>query len=215
MRRYKIPFILFIAAFFSFQAHAQKDTSSCKEGEGCCIMKCMGGKDGSMTTFGGPSSTLTGTGVGNELAIGGGGGVLFDCGFFVGGFGQGSMDMAMDGSGPTETSISTGYGGLWVGGHPFADKTIHPKWGLKAGYGGVDATRPGLEGRPDQTLLEEDVFVLEPDIGVGVKVCNSMMLDISAGYRYMSGLDGNEDVDLSSADMNGFQGKFSVLFGSF
>lgn len=221
MERHHIPFFLSLflgILLFNGPVQAQKDSSSCKKGESCCIMDCISSGDFSASTFGGPQGAFTSTGVGGEFAAGGGGGLMFDCGLFVGGFGKGgsSSMRSQEAYHNEEVDLKTGYGGLMIGGHPFKDKLFHPTWSVQLGYGGVEGRiQDYVDGENELTVMEEDIFVIEPDLGVGITLSNSMMLNVSTGYRFVKGFGGDEKLGLASDDLNGFQGEFGIIFGDF
>ncbi len=214
----KSPILLLLLGMLLFAApsEAQVDSSKTCSGEKCCIMSCMKKKDLDASSFGSPMVTGTNTGLGGELAYGGGGGLLMDCGLFIGGFGKsGSTSMRSEAFNNEEVDISTGYGGLWIGGHPFKDKVIHPKWGLQLGYGSVEGTIDEyVDGKHDLTVMEEDIFVISPDLGIGVTITDNLMLDVSTGYRFVKGMGDQKELGLGSKDLNGFQGKVGVIFSS-
>ncbi len=100
-----------------------------------------------------------------------------------------------------------------IGGHPFINKPIHPKWGLQVGYGTVEGTLEDyVDGEHDLTVMEDDVFVIKPDLGVGVRLCSSAVLDVSAGYRFVKGLQVDDKLNIGAKDMDGFQGSIGLKF---
>lgn len=211
-----IILLLFGMLLFSNPAEAQMDTSKTCSGDECCVMKCLKNKNFSPSSFGSAMLTGTNMGVGKGFAYGGGGGLLMDCGLFIGAFGKGgSVSKRSEAFNGEEVDLSTGYGGIWLGGHPFKDKVIHPKWGLQIGYGSVDGTIDEyVDGKYDLKVMKDDIFVISPDLGIGVNVTDNLMLDLSAGYRVVKGLEKNEKLGLRKDDLNGFQGKVGVVFSS-
>ncbi len=213
----KHSMLLFALLLFSGGAWAQeKDSTSCKKGEGCCIMKCMSGHgdDHELTFFGGPMANYTNTGLQPGKGIGGGGGAMTSCGLFVGAFGKGTSTRT-NVEGYEEMEVDAGYGGLWIGGHPFRDKLIHPMWSVKAGFGGVSGEAVEEISGEEVEAFDQDIFVAEPELGVGVNLGSHLMLNIGAGYRFVHGFEGDQQLGISGKDLNGFQANVGVSFGSF
>ena len=220
MRPFKKIAILFIpllALSFVTPTRAQSDSTKSCSGESCCISACMSKGSFSSQGFGGPMASATATGLGADLSFGGGGGLLFDCGFFVGAYGKGgSVSKTAPGFHGEEVDLESGHGGLMIGGYPFKSKPIHPKWGLQLGYGSIEGTIDEyVDGKHDITVMEDDIFVIKPDIGVGINVCSSLLIDISTGYRFVKGMKGYEKLGLGAHELNGFQGSVGLKFTGF
>lgn len=222
IKELSILFMSFFALAVAKPASAQLDTSKSCSGESCCITECLSKGSFSAEGFGGPLAGLTATGLGVNPSIGGGGGLLFDCGLYVGAFNKwSSISKPAPGYNGEEyngeeVELESGYGGLMIGGHPFKNKVVHPKWGLQVGYGSIEGTiEEYVDGTYDMTVMEEDLFVIKPDIGVGINVCSSLLLDISTGYRFVKGMEGIDKLGLGAHELNGFQGSVGLKFTGF
>lgn len=217
LRNLSIALFFVGALSFASPLKAQVDTSKSCDGESCCITECLSKNSFSSSGFGAPMGSYTSSGLGGSIGVGGGGGLLFNCGCYVGAYGKGSsVSKRAEAYNGEELDIKSSEAGLMIGGHPFMSKPVHPKWGLQVGYGSVEGTLEDyVDGEHDLTVMEDDVFVIKPDMGVGIRVCSSLLVDISAGYRFVKGLQVDDKLDVGAKDMNGFQGSVGLKFTNF
>lgn len=159
--------------------------------------------------FGGPIIEMTSIDDQAGVLFGGGGGVILN-NFFIGGFGQGSgfAEHPID---DRIYSIQLAYGGLWMGYGTPNNKAIHFFSSLKLGGGSVNI--PGDDnGDP---LFEENIFVVQPEIGVEINLLKWCRLALTADYRVVGGIQSSRLAGLSNSDFDSPGGTLTLRFGTF
>lgn len=145
----------------------------------------------------------------------GGGGAIILNNFFFGGYGMGSTEvdgLDFDTDLSQFTDIRFKHGGLWLGGTPLQNKSIHPFFSGKIGWGHTAYNQIDLLGTETQ-FFKDQIFVLTPEAGVEFNIFRFFRLAVTANYRYVSGI---ENVNpLSSDDLSTFGGAITLRFGSF
>ena len=158
--------------------------------------------DGEMEVsyFAGP--TLKFAGMKGNLAgiIGGQGGLLINDVIYI----SGSL-------GSTVTEIGSGYtsfryAGLLLGGFVKPNEAIHyfGDVGLYSGH----MNSGGLPGFSSAT--DEKFSIIEPNIGVGVNLNETMKSTVGLSYKLVSAID---NTDLSKKDVGGFSLNGAIIFG--
>jgi hypothetical protein len=138
--------------------------------------------------FGGPLFQMAQ--VDNELAFysGGGGGMIVNGKFFIGGFGmslQTDHVVDVDVLGfdvPHYTDF--GFGGLWLGYIHKPNKLLHLNFSLPFGGGGIEFDRIAEGADAD---IDDAVFVINPSVGVELNIVSWMKLNANLGYMVVAG----------------------------
>lgn len=116
-------------------------------------------------------------------------------------------DITVEGETP---HLAFGYGGLELGYVNRSNRLLHLTAQTLIGAGG--AMYRDREFRWDRSETPDPVFVMEPEVGAELNLTTFARLTAGISYRWISGLklDGVQEQDL-----NGFNGVFSIVFGSF
>lgn len=160
--------------------------------------------------FGGPIvefSSLKG-----ELAVsnGGGGAVLLNDKFFVGGYGLGvSNRIQIDLDNLENARLNFGHGGIWMGYIHKSKELIHFGGSLKVGWGNTEL-RGFSNNSPSNSISSDNVFVLNPQGEIELNITRWFKLNAAVGYRAVTGL--NNDY-LKSADLSSLNFSLGFLFG--
>lgn len=169
----------------------------------------------SISGFGGPMMQFSS--VNGEFAffMGGGGAVLFNRRFFLGGYGMGMTngDIKHQASDLQKHTLQFGHGGFWLGYVIQPNKAVHFSVSSQAGWGGVSLGED-YSSINNRIYDEDDVFVLCPQAEVELNLTNFMRVGIGGGYRMVSGLQ-MEGVALENSDLSGPFGSLTFKFGWF
>lgn len=167
------------------------------------------------------------------VSTGGGGAVLFNQCFFIGGYGLGSVSMGsqnltiqvreFDLSVHTYSNLRRmfGHGGLWLGYIHNSHKAIHMAVSTKIGGGAVGYYDFDFNDW-NADLGWDAVFVFTPQVEVELNMLKWMKVNLGVGYRFVSGVDetyidigGSERPYFNSDDFSSPQVSLSFLFGGF
>lgn len=161
--------------------------------------------------FGGPFIEMTSMDDQSGVMVGGGGGVILNS-FFIGGFGQGGS-FAEHATDTRLYPINFGYGGLWIGFVTPSHKAFHFYSSLKIAGGGISLT----EGRGDNanTVYDEAVFVVQPEVGVEVNMFRWFRIALTGNYRVVSGIQPGDLAGLDNRDFNAGGMALTFRFGKF
>ncbi len=170
--------------------------------------------DGRMKISGFGAPIIEFSSVNGELSVssGGGGAVLLNNKFFIGGYGMGLANDARytaDGSN-LRTNLNFGHGGFWFGGLHRPHKLIHLGISAKMGWGSITLREPGMFFPPN--LASDNVFVATPQIEAEVNIAKWFKINVGGGYRLVSGLSG--DI-LQPSQLNSGVLTVGFLFGWF
>lgn len=158
----------------------------------------FGGVLFSFNSIDGDLSTMTG----------GGGAVLFDNTFFIGGYGMGLTGNKEFEIGTDNYSTSFGHGGFWMGYNLKSTNLIHMVIDTKLGWGNITTKSNALaEGE-----IKDDVFVFNPQVYGEVNVSYWFKVNAGVGYQKTIGVD---DDFFSSSDFDSPTFSISLLFGWF
>ena len=171
----------------------------------------------------------------NEFAfsMGGGAALLLNKKFFIGGYGMGLTTRLTksfvvrtnDGLDLEDLYTRFGHGGFWLGYIHKPQNAIH--WGanLKLGWGGITLNEKlPYNYNYDlkwQNVNTDYVFVVNPEINMGLNLLKWMRLNVGAGYRLVTGVDdnpGDRIVEGEYFDKNAFSnftGNVTLAFGWF
>ena len=158
----------------------------------------FGGVIFSFMPIDGKLSTLTG----------GGGAVLFDNTFFIGGYGlglTGNNDVTFEGE---DFTSSFGHGGIWLGYNIKPDNLIHMGVETKLGWGEVSTKSIAS----NQTVNTDDVFIFNPQFYGEANIAYWFKVNASVGYQKTIGVDSQF---YDSTDFDGPTFGISLLFGWF
>jgi hypothetical protein len=143
------------------------------------------------------------------VSTGGGGGLVLNQSFFIGGYGMGLGDGVAatldDTNSNTGSQIDLGHGGFWTGIVLFPKKVVNVGVDTKLGWGTAKL-------RGGNTEATESVFVTTPQLTVGVNFTKWLRISASGGYRIVSGLDNS---DFNQDDFNTPVGALTFHFGWF
>lgn len=152
----------------------------------------------SFTSIDGELSTLTG----------GGGAVLFDNTFFIGGYGlglTGNKEFQLAGENYT---TSFGHGGFWMGYNINPSNLVHFGIDTKLGWGNITTRSNALiDGE-----IKDDVFVFSPQFYGEANIAYWFKVNAGLGFQKTIGVDDNY-FDIS--DFDGATFSISLLFGWF
>jgi hypothetical protein len=159
--------------------------------------------------WGGPMleiSTINGETV---VDVGGGGALIID-NFFFGGYGLGT-DAPNLTFGEENYDIDFSHGGLWLGYTAIPNKVVHIYSSLRFGWGDVN-----LRDDEGDKKFSDNMMVIAPEIGIELNVTSWFRLDLTGGYRFVSGVDGLPE--LSGLTDDSFTSPFAAVtfrFGGF
>ena len=123
-----------------------------------------------------------------------------------------------------------GHGGLWTG-YIFRSKSLfHLIAGSKFGWGSVNLSDKYYRhdyDKYDKNIVTDQVFVIIPEIGGEVNLTKWMKVNVTIGYRIVTGLNKEYLINTGStghleevkyfdqADFNSVQGSVNLVFGWF
>lgn len=163
--------------------------------------------------FGGPMARITSI-AGETMVMGGGGGaLLIDRRFAIGGAGFGgtrAVDAVLDGN-RRRGEMDVGYGGVTFEVITRPSRLIHATVGALLGGGTIsvypDNMRPRNRANSDATF-----GVIEPQVGVELNVSRWFRMGATAGYRAAFG---GETDRLAENSLSGASGSLVFRFGKF
>jgi len=165
--------------------------------------------------------------IGNEFAffMGGGGALLLNQTFFIGGFGEGLTTRhftEIDNSNlySPEGKISFGYGGFWLGYIHKSQNPIHFGASTRLGWGSIyydqdyDKSNNNLPVNKDYL---DNVFVIVPQIEAEFNFFKWMKMNVGIGYRLVAGINKEYSGQLifDKKDFNKPQATLTLCFGYF
>lgn len=187
--------LLLVAAVF---AHAQNDRPKTLIGSDPENISGFGAVLFSFTSIDGELATLTG----------GGGAVLFDNAFFVGGYGLGMTGDRKITEGGENYTTSFEHGGFWLGYNIKPVELIHLGIDAKLGWGEI-TSRPSTVGVLENS---DKVFVFYPQVNAEVNFSYWFKANAGLGYQKTIGVD---DFHFSKSDFDGVAFSIQLLFGWF
>jgi len=133
--------------------------------------------------FGGPNFQFATFNSDFAYYSGGGGGIIVNGQFFIGGFGMSLQSDHLVTIDQEDYTVDFGYGGLWLGYVHNANKLVHYTISLPIGGGGI-----GFEQvDSDEFIPDDDVLVMNPNLGIELNLTSWMKLNASAGYQFVRG----------------------------
>jgi hypothetical protein len=197
-----------------------------------------GNTDISITGFGGPMVGFSSIGDEFEVSVGGGGAILFNQKFFIGGYGIGTasshernLSIYVEEIGTNETyenlSTGLGHGGFWLGYIHNPHQPIHLGISTKIGFGSITLDQRNSQFNSDhnEKFESDNVFVLMPQLELEMNLLKWMKVNLAVGYRYVSGVNKQypfmENGDtvykdyFGKEDFNKVYGNVTIIFGWF
>jgi len=187
-------FILSITYLTSFGQNSRPKTLIGSDPE---EISGFGGALFSFTTINGRLSTLTG----------GGGAILFDNTFFIGGYGlglTGDIRQTLEGE---SFSSNFGHGGFWLGYNIRPSDLIHFGIDTKLGWGSIETKSSSLADD-----INDDVFVFNPSGFVEANISYWFKVNAGVGFQKTIGVDNDF---FKKSDFDGPSFNISLLFGWF
>jgi hypothetical protein len=172
------------------------------------------GSDLKVSGFGGPFVEIGSMANKFSVMTGGGGAVLFNRAFFIGGFGQGLSNdiyynIPFEGR-RERMKLEVGMGGIWAGYSVPATKVVHFIGQAKLGFGSAQLSPDDKNIITGDNYAQENFVALCPQAGMEVNFAPWFRLSIEGGYRYFSG------GDLPFVDnLSGAYGALTLRFGWF
>lgn len=179
-------------------ASAQSDKPKTLIGNDPEDISGFGGVLFSFTPIDGALSTLTG----------GGGAVLFDNTFFIGGYGLGLTGNKEFSQNAEDFTSSYGHGGFWIGYVIKPDELLHLGIDTKLGWGGISTKSKTT----NEIVNEDDVFIFNPQIFGEANIAYWFKINATLGFQKTIGVD---DFYFKSGDFDGPTFGISLLFGWF
>lgn len=118
----------------------------------------------------------------------------------------------------TVAYLRTGYGGLYLSYINSSSELVHFTINTLIGAGGASYTSSISDllndnNRHDSKVYESSAyFIFEPQLGMEINVVKVFRIELTAGYRFISGLELSRT---KSSDLSGFSGGIAFKFGSF
>jgi len=199
-------------------------------------------KDGKLNVSGFGGLIVDFSSVMDEFAVGvgGGGAVIFNQAFYIGGYGIGlSTDhrVTLERYSPGEKEneilsnyrVNFGHGGFWLGYIHQSYKAIHFGASAKLGWGEVSLYQGGTYdyNHDYNSYAGDNCFVFIPQAEAEINLAKWFKINVGVGYRLVSGLNrtyqyqepgtGNlvEKEYYDSKDFNSFTGNITLMFGWF
>ncbi len=175
-------------------------TEAQENNKGIYLSGGFGGSFVSFTSFQGEST----------YAIGGGGAILLNKNYFIGGFGQGTSDMHATGSKLPDFEdyvVQTEYGGLWFGYILRKNYKLDFNLSVQTAWGQVR-----LNNRDTKQTIYDEIFVLVPGLSINYRVGNIMKLQAFTNYSIFYKVDLET---YSSHDFSKLAYGLKIMFGLF
>lgn len=139
---------------------------------------------------------------------GGDGALVFNNHILIGGYGQGlngdvRVRYADETGTPRESRIDMRHGGFLLGGIIAPKAAVHPIVYTRLGWGRVDFVEEGVRDR---------IFAITPTAGIQANIASWIRLDLTAGYRIITGLDSSP---VANDFLNGLTGMLGIRIGGF
>lgn len=172
-----------------------------------------------VSAFGGPIVELGNVADQFTTGVGGGGALIFNNTFFLGGYGMGLTNepTLQLGENPTESaSLDFGHGGFWLGLNAFPGLPVHPTFSARLGWGKATLVEDGTGTLNSfgYDRVEDNIFVATPMAGLEVNVTDWFVVRAQYGYRFVSGLE-FERFGMESTELDGHFGSLTFGFGGF
>lgn len=179
------------------------------------------GKGTGVSGFGGPIVEFSVAKGQFSVSNGGGGGVILNQSFFLGGYGISTSNQLVISVPNANYRLDFGHGGFWLGYINSHTKLVHFASSLRLGWGSVNM-RDRNYGNNFNTRLS-NCFVATPELGIEVNITRFFRIAATAGYRVVAGISeinftdaqGGITEKVSNADFNSPMGSLTFKFGWF
>ncbi len=163
-----------------------------------------------------------------EFAVysGGGGALLIDQRFFIGGYGMGLAsrhireNIELGGKTYDRLRTSFGHGGFWLGYVHKASNLVHLGISTRLGWGELALYDDRFDIDNYDYLTRDRIFVLHPQLEVEMNITRWFKFNVGVGYQLVSGVNGyrysdNQEPVFVADDYSGPQATLGFLFGGF
>lgn len=156
----------------------------------------------SVSAFGGPIVEFSGMNDDVSISSGGGGALLLNKRFFIGGYGL----KTRNDSNLRDGNFSLNHGGFWIGGIANPHKMLHFGATAKLGWGTAKGASVGL-------INSDNIFVVSPEVIAEFNITRWCKINTGVGYRLVTGF--GQDSGLQSKDFSTPTFTLNFLFGWF
>jgi hypothetical protein len=172
-------------------------------------MQTLFGYESKITGYGALDTRFTMINNKESVIVGGHGGVIFNSYFYLGLGAYGlvtTQDITTD---PLDVPLDMqmGYTGLMLGMNVMPKKAVHFSIPLFVGAGNL------VLEKNDARLENSPFIIIEPGLQLELNLVRFMKLGLGGGYRMVRG--SSLDNSISDADLTGWSGNFSLIFGKF
>lgn len=167
--------------------------------------KFVFGPDNQFSGFGTFMTEFSAVGSDFGFLTGGGGALLIDRQFYVGGYGMGLSNnptrVIENYNNDQAVALGMGHGGFWLGYIFKPDALVHFNLGSRIGWGSArwDRADGTLPDAPAGFKSRDDFFIVTPYLAAEVNLTPWFKVGIEGGYRLIQGLDlvGKNDTGLN------------------
>ncbi len=180
------------------------------------------GRGTSVSGFGGPIVEFSAAKGQFSVSNGGGGGVLLNQSFFLGGYGMNTSNRLDINIANANYKLDFGHGGFWLGYINSHNKLVHFASSLRLGWGSVTMRDSRYWGGSSNTRLS-NCFVATPELGFELNITRFFRIAATAGYRIVAGISeinftdaqGNLTEKINNSDFSSPIGAITFKFGWF
>ncbi|GAB4480035.1 MAG: hypothetical protein OHK0057_33000 [Thermoflexibacter sp.] len=180
------------------------------------------GRGTSVSGFGGPIVEFSMAKGQFSVSNGGGGAVIFNQSFFIGGYGVNTSNRLAINVPNANYRLDFGHGGFWLGYINSHTKLVHFASSLRLGWGSVNMRDSRNYGSNLNTRLS-NCFVATPELGFEVNFTRFFRIAATVGYRIVAGISEINFTDIqggvvekvNNADFSSPMGSLTFKFGWF
>jgi len=168
-------------------------------------------KEFSLSVLGGPMLEFSAVDSEFGVSIGGGGALIVNRAFFIGGYGLGLSNEISRQDGNSSISLDYGHAGAWLGFMYDPSALMHFGASVKLGWGNVTLTRPnGTE------VGKDNLFLVTPQLEGNVNISRWFKVSAGLGYRLSNGFDLTiNGIEYNNDALSGPLGSLGFYFGWF
>lgn len=155
--------------------------------------------------WGAPTTSITKFKEDYAVFTGGYGGLEFGRTLFIG-WGGYKLINDVDFNQLDNNRFNMDYNGLIIGFTPLASSVVHPAIHILGGKGNVKITNP------DQSIVRDNVFVVQPALGIELNVFRWLHIGLDAGYRFVMDTD-SQVTGLNDSNLSAPYGELKFKFG--
>lgn len=217
MKRMKWITALFLLSGLMLQAQE-------KSGDGFSYL--FSGAKHSFSGFGAPLTMFAQAEDGFAVYSGGGGALLIDQRFFIGGYGMGLAtrhlheEVELYGTHYDRLRTNFGHGGFWLGYIHQPANMVHLAFSAKLGWGELALYDDRFEFDQYDYHVRDAVFVVTPQLEVELNLTRWFKLNVGAGYQLVTGVNGHrysdtEELVFLAEDYSSPEITIGLVFGGF